>query len=89
MTDECTINVGRVAGQFLYQVAVDCSTSVSMRFPAVRPRAACLFEYNLSMLITLKMEATGSSEMSVKTVPCLFVCFPGVTTHRGCIFTAW
>jgi hypothetical protein len=22
------------------------------------------------------------------TVDCLFVCFPGVTTHCGCIFTA-
>jgi hypothetical protein len=41
-----------------------------MRFPAVRPRAARLFEYNLSLLITLKMEAAGSFEMSVKTVPC-------------------
>ena len=70
MTGEGTINFGRVVGQFLYQVAVDCSASDSMQFPAWCPRAACLLEYNLSLLTTLKMEAEGSSEMSVKTVPC-------------------
>ena len=70
MTGKGTINADRAVRQFPYQVAVDCFASVSMEFPDVRPREVCLFEYILSLLITLKMEAASSHEISVKTVPC-------------------
>jgi hypothetical protein len=33
-------------------------------------------------------EAGGSSSSETLLMTDLFVCFPGVTTHYGCIFTA-
>jgi hypothetical protein len=54
-------------------------------------RFISVIRLNLSIFVGVYCEFFVERAFNVRSVilfVCLFVCFPGVTTHCGCIFTA-
>jgi hypothetical protein len=70
---------------------IDDTLRIPVDIAAVRYGLSTLNTFcTLHINLTLKEQARGDDDRrKVKTpkeLVCLFVCFPGVTTHCGCIF---